>query len=193
MKLLVGLGNPGLQYERTRHNIGFIFLEAFAKSLGLESSWRNQYKGRYQSFENSKGDKIHLLQPLTYMNLSGESVRPLANFFKIKIEDILVIHDELDLPFGALMFKEGGGLAGHNGLRSIKEHLSSQDFKRMRLGIGRPLRGTVSDWVLSSFSSEESFELDEFVDYGVTALKKFSENTSFSKLANTFNRREKKD
>jgi PTH1 family peptidyl-tRNA hydrolase len=163
VKLIVGLGNPGLKYQDTRHNIGQSLLEHFSICGPLQ--WTQKFKGSLSQF-NFPGGKILFLIPQTYMNLSGESVAPAVNFYKINLKDLLIIHDELDLPFGTFQFKLSGGLAGHNGLKSIAQHLSSQDFCRLRIGIGRPSAQTigVSDYVLSKFNSlEHNLLKDQFI------------------------------
>ncbi|MBF0363325.1 MAG: aminoacyl-tRNA hydrolase [Oligoflexia bacterium] len=173
IELVVGLGNPGLEYECTRHNIGEMLIEAlpFAEDL----SWQKKFKGLYTS-HNIKvktlnaNKKIHFIKPLTYMNRSGECVLAIKDFFQIEVQNILVLHDELDLPFGQVGFKSGGGLAGHNGLRSIATLTSSNDFHRLRIGISRPARGDVSNWVLSSFSKEEEKSLELYLTNAAKAI-----------------------
>ena len=170
IKLVVGLGNPGSEYESTRHNIGWLLLDAYAPISG--NNWKSKFKGHYTDATIGT-EKIYFLKPDTYMNLSGESVQPLCQFFKIKPEEILVLQDELDLPFGQIMFKKGGGLAGHNGLKSITQCLGTQDFYRMRMGIGRPLHGSVSNWVLGKFSGDKEIELGVVLDKSSEALSAF--------------------
>lgn len=157
IKLIVALGNPGSEYAKTRHNIGWMVVDQF------NLNWQKKFKGLYQ-FETFNSEKVYFLKPQTYMNLSGESAVELMNFFKIKIEEVLVIHDELDHPYGQVSLKKGGGLAGHNGLKSIAELSGSQDFYRLRLGIGRPVHGSVSDYVLGEFSSEEKKGIDTYLN-----------------------------
>jgi PTH1 family peptidyl-tRNA hydrolase len=170
IKLVVGLGNPGSEYEFTRHNIGWLLLDAYNPISG--NNWKSKFKGYYTD-ATIGSEKIYFLKPDTYMNLSGESVQPLCQFFKIKPEEILVLQDELDLPFGQIMFKKGGGLAGHNGLKSITQCLGTQDFHRMRIGIGRPVHGSVSNWVLSKFSGDKEIELGVVLDKSSEALSAF--------------------
>lgn len=160
-QLVVGLGNPGPDYANTRHNIGWMLLDespAFRSSI-----WKSKFKGLYAEGIH-KGHKFYGLKPQTFMNLSGESVQPLAAFFKIEPSNILVIHDELDIPFGQVHFKMGGGLAGHNGLKSMAACLGTDQFARMRIGIGRPVHGTVANWVLSPFSKEEQVQLPLLIE-----------------------------
>jgi PTH1 family peptidyl-tRNA hydrolase len=156
IKLVVALGNPGREYEDTRHNIAWLVLDKFQAISS--ANWKSKFKGEYTDI-SIKGEKVYFLKPSTYMNLSGESVQPLCKFFKIKPEEILVIHDELDLPFGQVVFKKGGGLAGHNGLKSITQHMGTQNFLRLRVGIDRPVHGSVSSWVLSKFDDQIGLDL----------------------------------
>jgi len=153
--LVVGLGNPGREYERTRHNAGWLTLDELARRHG--GSWRSKFSGSLA--EVRLGDaKLALLKPETYMNESGRSVGAAARFFKVEPEQVLVVHDDVDLETGRLQARRGGGLAGHNGLRSLGQYLGSQDFLRLRVGVGRPGRGdrrSVADWVLSPFAPEE--------------------------------------
>jgi PTH1 family peptidyl-tRNA hydrolase len=154
--LVAGLGNPGREYERTRHNSGWLVLDELARRHG--GSWRSKFSG---SLAEIRLDdlKFALLKPETYMNESGRSVGEASRFFKVSPESLLVVHDDVDLEPGRLQARRGGGLAGHNGLRSLAQHLNTQDFLRLRIGIGRPGRGDprpVKDWVLSPFAPEEN-------------------------------------
>lgn len=154
--LIVGVGNPGSEYTHTRHNVAWLFLDQYPQ---FESAnWKSKFKGLY-SEATVKGRKIYAVKPQTFMNLSGESVQPMAAFFKIPPSEILVIHDELDIPYGQVHFKMGGGFAGHNGLKSIAGLLGTDQFARMRIGIGRPPHGNVSGWVLSPFAGDEAIQL----------------------------------
>jgi PTH1 family peptidyl-tRNA hydrolase len=156
--LVAGLGNPGREYERTRHNVGWLVLDELARRHG--GSWRSKFSGSLA--EVRLGDaRLALLKPETYMNESGRSVGAAARFFKVEPEQLLVVHDDVDLDPGRLQARSGGGLAGHNGLRSLARDLGSQEFLRLRIGVGRPGRGdprSVSDWVLSGFAPEEDVE-----------------------------------
>lgn len=158
IKLIVGLGNPGRQYEKTRHNAGFLFLDSLADDLGC--SWFNEAK--FQGiFAQGKiaSTPVMLLKPDTFMNRSGQSVGKIARYYKLQPEEILVVHDELDFNPGMVKLKKDGGHAGHNGLRDIIAHLNSNQFYRLRIGIGRPAVGkVVADFVLSNPSKNE-FEL----------------------------------
>lgn len=164
MILVVGLGNPGRRYEETRHNVGFMVAERVVNRAG--GSWREKFRGRFAQIEVGS-ERVAVLEPHTYMNESGGSVRPAATFFKVPPTGLLVVHDELDLPFGQIRLKEGGGDAGHKGLKSITSHLGSPDYMRLRIGIGRPppgFRGDAADYVLQAFASAERAELEDVVD-----------------------------
>jgi PTH1 family peptidyl-tRNA hydrolase len=167
--LVVGLGNPGREYERTRHNAGWLALEEVARRHG--GSWRSKFSGSLA--EVRLGDaKVALLKPETYMNESGRSVGAAARFFKVAPEQVLVVHDDVDLEPGRLQARAGGGLAGHNGLRSLAQHLGSQEFERLRIGVGRPGRGdprSVADYVLSPFAPED--DADALVSRAADAVE----------------------
>jgi len=145
VKLLVFLGNPGKAYAKTRHNVGWMV----AEHRYPHASWSEKFHGLV-SLDNS----IRLLKPTTYMNESGRSVRACMDFYGYAIDEILVIHDDLELPFGTLRLQKGGGLGGHNGLKSIKAHTQSDQFLRLRIGIGRPTHGPVASFVLERFTQE---------------------------------------
>ena len=167
--LVVGLGNPGRRYERTRHNAGWLVLDELARRHG--GSWRSKFSGSLA--EVWLGElRLGLLKPETYMNESGRSVAAAARFSKVEPESLLVVHDDVDLEPGRLQARRGGGLAGHNGLRSLAQHLGTQDFLRLRIGVGRPGRGdprSVSDWVLSTFEPGE--DVDALVARAVDAVE----------------------
>ncbi len=161
MKLLVGLGNPGPKYARNRHNVGFMAVDAIAEAKGF-GPWRAKFQGEVTE-GNLGSEKVLLLKPQTFMNLSGDSVQAAAAFYKIAPADIIVLHDELDLAPGKVRLKTGGGHAGHNGLRSITAHLGP-DFRRVRIGIGHPGdKRLVSNYVLGDFSKYDLDWLDPFL------------------------------
>lgn len=137
MKLIVGLGNPGKEYENTRHNCGFMAIDYLAQDLGVTIN-QAKFKGLYAKIK-VEGEDVILLKPQTYMNLSGESVSEVMKFFKIDKEDVLVIYDDLDLPVGKIRIRANGSAGGHNGIKSLIAHLNGQDFKRIRIGIDRHL------------------------------------------------------
>ena len=153
--LIVGLGNPGRQYAKTRHNIGFMVVDRIAERTG--ASWRGKYDGRFT--ETRLGDaRVALLEPGTFMNLSGRSVSAATRFYKLEPQDVIVVYDDIELEFDKVRARAGGGLKGHNGLRSMAESLGSPDFLRVRCGVGRPRRGdprSVADYVLGAFYEDE--------------------------------------
>lgn len=169
ISLVAVLGNPGTQYEATRHNIAWQMVEYLSFSDDLD--WKGKFKGEYAPV-SIDGEKVYFLAPQTYMNLSGESLLPMMQFFKIPLEEILVVHDELELDYGVLGFKQGGGLAGHNGLRSIASVLGTRDFKRLRLGISRPSHGDITPYVLGKFSPDEQAVLPTFLEGAADLLEK---------------------
>src|SRR5919198_4538483 len=156
--LVVGLGNPGREYGGNRHNVGWMVVDELARRHG--ASWREKFSGRLAGLRID-GHKVALLKPETYMNDSGRSVAAARKFFKLEPDAILVVHDEVDLETGRLQARLGGGLAGHNGLRSVAAHLRTPEFMRLRVGVGRPQRGDPrkpADYVLSNFTADEDAE-----------------------------------
>jgi PTH1 family peptidyl-tRNA hydrolase len=153
-KLIVGLGNPGPKYQETRHNAGFMVLDRLAETIRLSVD-RTKFASLCGE-GNWLGERLVLIKPQTFMNLSGRAVADAARFYKVPPADIVVVHDELDLPYGQIRLKEGGGHGGHNGLRSIIAELGSADFLRLRIGIGRPDKGSAEKYVLAPFTAEES-------------------------------------
>ncbi len=169
MKLLVGLGNPGAEYAATRHNIGFMALDRVQVALDADK-WEKKFSG-FATTATVAGEKLLLLKPQTFMNLSGQSVQAASTFHKIAPADIFVFHDELELGAGRVRVKQGGGSAGHNGLKSIDSHLGA-DYWRVRLGIGRPPanRESVHDYVLHPFAKEDSVWLKTLLDALASSL-----------------------
>ncbi len=156
--LVAGLGNPGREYERTRHNLGWLVLDELARRHG--GSWRSKFSGSFADVRLGEL-RLGLLKPETFMNESGRAVGEAARFYKVEPERLIVVHDDVDLEPGRLQARAGGGLAGHNGLRSLAQHLGSQEFERLRIGVGRPGRGdprSVSDWVLSGLAPEDDVD-----------------------------------
>ena len=170
--LVAGLGNPGREYERTRHNVGWMVADELARRHG--GSFRSKFSGRVA--EVRAGEKrLALLKPETFMNESGRSVGAAGRFFKVPPEQILLVHDDVDLEEGRLQARRGGGLAGHNGLRSIAQHLGTNDFLRLRVGVGRPERGDrrpVADYVLSPF--DPHVDVDELVARAADAVERLA-------------------
>ncbi|MEI7515489.1 MAG: aminoacyl-tRNA hydrolase [Betaproteobacteria bacterium] len=170
IKLLVGLGNPGPEYEATRHNAGFWFADGAARELKASLAMDRSYYGLVAR-TNFAGQPLWLLEPQTFMNLSGKSVAALAQFFKINPDEILVAHDELDLPPGEAKLKFGGSHAGHNGLRDIHAQLGTGDYWRLRIGVGHPgLKSEVVYWVLKKPSLDDRIAMDQCLDRALAAL-----------------------
>lgn len=164
MTLVVGLGNPDSKYKNNRHNVGFMLIDKLVDELEALENSKPQFRGKLY-----KSKDILLLKPLTYMNLSGESVRAVSDYYKP--QKVIVVHDDLDLPFGSLRFKKGGGHGGHNGLKSIDSHIG-KDYYRVRIGIGKPEeKSKVISHVLSDFSKEEFSKLDEILKVAKEAIK----------------------
>ena len=169
-RLIVGLGNPGNEYEDNRHNLGFWFVDRLASDLKVSLVAQGKFFGRVAR----DGDRW-LLQPTTFMNHSGQAVAALARFYKIEAQEILVVHDELDLPPGTLRLKQGGGNGGHNGLKDIQAHLATPDFWRLRLGIGHPGERTeVINYVLKAPRREEQELIDRAIDRCLLAWPKLA-------------------
>jgi PTH1 family peptidyl-tRNA hydrolase len=173
IRMLVGLGNPGTEYEGTRHNAGFWWVDEAARVLGARLMHDRAYHGLVARVNRPDGP-VWLIEPQTYMNLSGKSVAPLARFFKIEPSEILVVHDELDLPPGQMKIKQGGGAAGHNGLKDIHAQLGTADFWRLRIGIGHPRDSAmpaqaVVDYVLKPPRAEEADAIERAIDRALAA------------------------
>ncbi len=183
LRLIVGLGNPGSDYSETRHNAGFWFCERLARELGVSFTRESRYHG---SVANARDAGVWLLMPQTFMNRSGQSVQALAHFYRIAPAEMLVVHDELDIPSGQLRLKFGGGLGGHNGLKDITAHLGTQDYWRLRIGIGHPGdRNAVIDYVLKPPRREEATEIDAAIDRALLAwpqLVKADFNAAMQKI-----------
>lgn len=182
--MIVGLGNPGRKYEGTRHNIGFLTIDEIARELDIAID-QTKFKGQYgEGFVN--GEKIALLKPSTYMNLSGQSIQQIMHFYQCSVEDLLIIYDDLDLSLGQIKLRQKGGSGGHNGLKSIIEHLQTQEFRRLKMGIGRPEQGDITKHVLSSFAQEEREEVVDMVNRAVSAGLAFIQQ-DFLKVMNDYN------
>ncbi len=198
MKLIVGLGNPGEKYEKTRHNLGFMVIDKFLKefSKAEESFWEKKTKfkseiaeiewQRQKSLNNKLSEKIILVKPLTFMNLSGDAISLVSSYYKIKTTDIWVIHDDIDLNFGALKIRLGGASAGHKGVESAINLLKTDRFWRFRLGIGRTKLTSVDKYVLKDFGQGEGGKLKDIVKKTVKALESGLE-VGLDKTMNKFN------
>lgn len=167
--VFVGLGNPGLRYEMTRHNMGFLVIREFAARLG----WSFKEEKRHQALV-AKGFveevEIHIILPLTYMNLSGEAVKSYLDYYKLPVSALVVVTDDIALSFGVIRLKAMGSAGGHNGLKSIEFHLRTPEYKRLRMGIGHPGESRLTDYVLETFSAEEKKELASIVERGREVL-----------------------
>lgn len=188
MKLIVGLGNPGIEYENTRHNIGFYFVDLITKSLG-NISFKEKFNGKYQKIKIN-GEDIIFLKPLSYMNLSGEVVSKFVNYYKIKIEDILIIHDDLDMQLAKIKLRAKGSSGGHNGIKNIILNLGNENFKRLKIGINKDKSIDIKDYVLGHFTKDE---LDKIKDINNLVLDIFNDylKLSFNDLMSKYNGRDK--
>jgi PTH1 family peptidyl-tRNA hydrolase len=175
--VIVGLGNPGLSYSQTRHNLGYKVVNEWGKEL----SWPFKKDPRTSTETargNVKGASIHLVLPTTYMNESGRAVQRYLSYYRLAVEDLIVVIDDVALPFGAVRLRTEGSSGGHNGLKSIEEHIGSQRFARLRMGVGQPREGQdLADYVLERFTQEESSQLDQVIQKGVKALVYLTEHT----------------
>jgi PTH1 family peptidyl-tRNA hydrolase len=171
VKWIVGLGNPGRQYESTRHNIGFMVIDRLAQRWNITIG-QEKHRSLIGEGWTPGGEKVALIKPMTYMNLSGEAVRSFMDYRKAALEDLLVIYDDLDTPFGKLRLRYQGSSGGHNGIRSIIQHAGTERFNRIRVGISRPPAGVdVAHYVLSPFSKDERMSLDELLDKACDAAE----------------------
>lgn len=187
-KLVIGLGNPGEEYKNHKHNIGFIIIDKLAQNLSLKFD-NNKKKSLFTRAKLNNTDFI-LLKPQTFMNLSGESAIYISKFFNIKPEDIIVIYDDMDIPFGTFKIKKGGSSGGHNGIKSLIAQLQTDDFIRLRVGIGRPSFGKkVNDYVLSSFSKSERENIDNDLGENVIEAIKTILFESYTIAQNKYNKR----
>ncbi len=182
MRLIVGLGNPGRKYARTRHNIGFLCLEAFASQEGVKFKKNKKLLGQLAQYADAK-----LLKPTTFMNLSGDSIRAAVDYFDIDAEEVLVVHDDLDLATGELRLRYKGGAGGHKGLRSILTSLGVETFNRVRFGIGRPDGLDPRDYVLSRFHKAEGDAVINGIERTKEIIRRFAGGEDFQKLMNEYN------
>lgn len=186
MKLVIGLGNPGGEYRKTRHNAGFIFLNSFLSKEGISLD-KKKFKGEYIDYISSKGNKVIFLEPQTYMNLSGDCVIDFVKYFKIDINDILVIYDDLDIDVGKIRIRSKGSSGGHNGIKSLISRLGSQEFKRVRIGIGKNSNIPVVDYVLSKFNDEEIEILNNQMKTVHNVIEDFINDIDFHVIESKYN------
>ena len=187
MKLIVGLGNPGKEYENTRHNTGFLVIDYYAKKNNL-SSWKEFKNGLYCEI-NCNGEKILFLKPQSYMNLSGEVVRKYVEYFKINIEDVVIIHDDMDINIGNIKLKLNGSPAGHNGIKNIIKNLKTENIKRIKIGISKNDINQV-DYVIGRFNKEELEMLDNVKELMCNVIDDYL-NTDFDKVMSKYNKKNK--
>ncbi len=185
MKLIVGLGNPGKKYENTRHNTGFAVIDRTLAKLNVELD-KNKFNADYTMI-NRNGEKIYILKPLTYMNLSGEAVVPFMKYFGIEPEDLVVVHDDLDLPVGKIRLRQSGSCGGQNGMRNIIDLLGDSNIKRVRVGIGKDPLIPVVDYVLGKTKKEDLEVYNQALDKASDALIYWLDHDDFSKVMSNFN------
>lgn len=185
--VIVGLGNPGSKYQDTRHNLGFLVVQALACELNANFQMQSKFESALAE-SRVLGKRVHLLLPQTYMNESGRAVAKFLNFYKLSAKELIVVTDDMDLPFGHLRVRLSGGSGGHNGLKSIQFALGSSEYLRMRMGIGRDVQAQNVDYVLSRFTSEENKLLPEYIAQGVQCLKRLV-TEDFYKVASDVNRK----
>lgn len=184
MKMIVGLGNPGKKYANTHHNVGFMVLDNYTKKRNIESCG-NKFEGEYaESIIN--GEKVIFLKPQKYMNLSGEVVRDFVNFYKISIEDILIISDDLDMDCGKIRLRERGSSGGHNGLKNIELHLNTQEYKRLKIGVGNNKNVDTKQYVLSKFTEQELDKINNSIKTTENIIDDFL-TKDFSVLMSVYN------
>jgi PTH1 family peptidyl-tRNA hydrolase len=170
MKMIVGLGNPGKEYNNTRHNVGFMVIDNYSEKNNIK--FQKKYNGLYQKIMINN-EQVILLKPLSYMNLSGTIVSKYANYFKIKPEDILMVHDDLDMPLGKIKLKYKGSSGGHNGIKNIIQELGTEIFPRFKIGIGKNVNIDTKDYVLGSFSSDEHRIIEKILTFSDNILEDF--------------------
>lgn len=183
MKLIVGLGNPGKDYQNTRHNVGFLVLDNYLKT----SDWKEKFNALYHE-ERMNGDKVIFVKPLTYMNLSGDAVVKFVNYYDVNMEDILVIHDDLDLPFSTYKLKKNSSAGGHNGIKSIINRLGSQEFARLKVGVSHDRSVDTKDYVLGNFSKCEKEQFDVMQNDFNKIIESFV-NAGIDRTMNIYNTR----
>jgi hypothetical protein len=170
MKIIAGLGNPGTEYAQTKHNVGFMLVDALAEHLNAPA-WKEDFFSAITEVRIG-GEKVFLVKPLTYMNNSGEALGPMLSYYKMDADDLVVVHDDMDIPAGTVRIRKKGGSGGHNGIKSILAHVGSENFARVRIGVGRPPAGwTVINHVLAPFSSEDAPKIRAAIDYLLPAAE----------------------
>ncbi|MDX8363137.1 aminoacyl-tRNA hydrolase [Cytobacillus sp. IB215316] len=185
MKLIVGLGNPGREYALTKHNVGFMVIDQLSTRFNIDID-KSKFSGLYGTGMYN-GEKVILCKPLTYMNLSGECIGPLMDYFDIPIEDLLIIYDDLDLPTGKIRLRTKGSAGGHNGIKSTVNHLGTQEFKRVRIGIGRPTNGmAIPNYVLTKFVDDEIEKINDAIKVSTDVCEDWI-SSPFLQVMNKYN------
>ena len=174
MKMIVGLGNPDKIYENTRHNVGYMIVDEYSKRYNI-NNFKVKYNGLYTKIYRN-GEYYIILKPLSYMNLSGTVVSKFANFYKIKSQDIMIIHDDLDLPLGRIRIKSKGSSGGHNGIKNIIECLNTEDFAKFKIGISKNSNIDTKDYVLGKFNKEELEKIKKIFDFSSNVIEDFLDN-----------------
>ena len=184
MKMIVGLGNPGKEYELTRHNVGFMVVDSYAKAYHIDK-FKEKFSGLYAKIYHN-GEYFILLKPLSYMNLSGTVVKRFATFYKIKPEDILVVHDDLDLPVGKIKIKSKGSSGGHNGIKNIIENLNTELFPRLKIGISKNNNIDTIDYVIGKFNNTDIKVINKLIEITPSIIDDFLDN-NIDKVMNKYN------
>ena len=186
MKIVIGLGNPGKEYENTRHNVGFMFAQSLAEQIGVNFTNEQKFKAQIAKGVHN-GENIWIVKPQTYMNLSGETVGLIKQFYKINIKDVFIVYDDISLELGKIRFRMKGSSGGHNGIKSIISHVGDEEFDRLKIGIGmQPSFMKSEDFVLQRFSSEQKQLLDETIKKGIEAFFYYLE-FGIAKVQNKYN------
>ena len=172
VSLIVGLGNPGKQYEKTRHNLGFVIVRAFAEENQWTFKKEKEFKGELALGNDNRG-RFALFLPTTFMNCSGQALRKVFDFYKVELKNLLVVADDIYLPFGTVRFREKGSAGGHNGLKDVEENLKTQQYPRLRIGIGDRIHGDLEDYVLGRFSEDEQSQLPAVIEKSIALIKKW--------------------
>lgn len=189
MKMIIGLGNPGKDYFETRHNIGFMVVDELANRHHVDFKLEKTFQAEVGSYLEGT-EKVWLVKPTTFMNESGRAAHALSTYYNIDLDDLVVVYDDLDLVPGKLRLRKNGSAGGHNGIKSLIQHLKTKEFQRARVGIGRPHQGkTVVDHVLSRFSKDEISTIRESVDYTASALESWTQGNSFDAVMNEYNKK----
>ena len=182
MRLVVGLGNPGRKYKKTKHNVGFMCLDAYAKEKNISFKKENKFRG-----ESLKIDNLILLKPHTFMNLSGESIRLVMDYYNIDVEDVFIIYDDIALPTGKIRLRQKGSPGGHNGVKSIVQHLGTKEFQRLRIGIDTNPLIEQKDYVLGKFSKEDQKQINEAIHTTISIIDDFKDSKQFTNIMNQYN------